>query len=195
MEHRIFYGELLPEELAQTLLVHFNRGNLTVQKLGTGNQLAIQIKTRDNKTSGGETALCVIFKQVEDGVSVQVGQQTWLGIAASLGLSALSALRNPMSLLHRIDDIAQDIEYMQLTDEVWQVLESNARAIGSGYALSERLERISCAYCLSANPAREPNCIACGAPMGNSQPTTCPTCGFVLTQEDTFCPNCKNNLI
>jgi len=195
MEHRIFHGKFLPEELAQTLIVHFNHGNLTVQKIGTGKQFAIQIKTKDNKTSGSETALGVIFKQVEDGVSVPVGQQAWYGIAASLGLSALSAIRNPMSLLHRIDDIVQDIEYMQLTDEVWRILESNARAIGSGYELSERLKRIACSYCQTANPAGEPSCLACGAPMGNIQPTSCPACGFVLTEEDTYCPNCNKILV
>jgi len=194
MEHKIFHGEFSPEELAQCLLVHFNRGNLTVQKIGTGNQLAVQIKTRTDKTSGGDTALGVIFKKIADGVSVQVSQQTWFGIAASLGFSALSALRNPISLLNRIDDIAQDIEYIQLTDEVWQVLESNARAIGSGYALSDRLNRITCEYCQTANPAGEPHCISCGAPMGNTQPFTCPACGFVLTREDIFCPNCKKKL-
>jgi hypothetical protein len=190
MEHRIFHGSLSPEELVQTLLVHFNRGNLTVQQIGSGDQLAVQIKTRDNKTSGGDTALGIIFKDVEDGVSVRVGQQTWFGIAASLGLSALAALRNPLSLFHRIDDIAQDLEYIQLTDEVWRVLESNAKALGSGYALSERLRRLSCPFCRTANPAGEPSCLACGAPLGDIQPFSCSSCGYVLMSEDVSCPNC-----
>jgi len=41
---------------------------------------------------------------------VQVGQQDFLGVAASLGASALTVFRNPLGILGRLDDIAQDIE-------------------------------------------------------------------------------------
>jgi hypothetical protein len=191
MEQRIFHGEFSPEDLANALLVNFSRGNLQVHKLVNGNNLSVQIKTRDVRTSGGETALGVTFQTVEDGVLVQVGQQTWAGIAASLGVSALAALRNPLNLIHRIDDIAQDIEYIHLTEEVWKVLESNAKAIGSGYELSERLKRVMCDYCQTANPAGAPSCIACGAPLGHLQPITCKYCGYILKKNDRFCPNCK----
>ena len=191
MEQRIFHGLFKPEDLARTLMVHFNRGNMEVQKIGGGDNLAVQIKTRDYRTSGGETALGISFLSVEDGVMVQVGQQAWFGIAASLGLSALAAFRNPLNLLHRLDDIAQDIEYVQLTDEVWRVLESNARALGSGYELSERLKRVTCEFCLTANSTGAPSCIACGAPMGHLQPFTCKYCGYLLGSSDKVCPNCK----
>lgn len=194
MEQRIFHGEFTPEELAECLLVHFNRGNLSVHQIGSGEQIAVQIKTRDQKTSGGDTALGIMFQQVNDGVSVQVGQQTWFGIAASLGFSALAAIQHPVRLLDRIDDIAQDIEYIQLKDKVWKVLQANARAIGNGYELSKRLSRVTCAFCRTANPVGEPNCIACGAPMGDLQPTTCPACGFVLNKEDRICPNCGRKI-
>lgn len=191
MEQKIFHGQFTEEELAECLLVHFNRGNLQVQKIGESNNLAVQIKTRESRTSGGETALGISFQKVEDGVMVRVGQQAWFGIAASLGLSALAALRNPLNLLHRLDDIAQDIEYVQLTEEVWKVLESNAKALGSGYELSERLKRVTCGYCLTANYTGAPSCDACGAPLGNLQPFTCRNCGYLLFSHDRFCPNCK----
>jgi len=55
------------------------------------------------------------MQNVEDGVSVQIGQQAWLGVAADLGISALNALRNPVSLINRLDGIAQDIENLQLS--------------------------------------------------------------------------------
>ena len=192
MEQRIFHGRLMPDEFADCLLVHFNRGNLVVQKLVNGEIVSVQIKTRDGRTSGGETALGIIFQPVEDGILVQVGQQAWAGIAASLGASAVAALLNPLNLLHRIDDIAQDFEYIQLSDEVWRVLESNAKALGSGYELSERLKRVMCDYCQTANPVSEPSCIACGAPLGYNQPKTCSRCGFVLGKKDKYCPNCKH---
>lgn len=191
MEQKVFHGQFKPEDLAQCLLVHFNRGNLEVQKIGGGDTMAVQIKTRVQRTSGGETALGVSFQTVEDGVIVQVGQQAWFGIAASLGVSALAALRNPLNLLHRLDDIAQDIEYVQLTDEVWRVLKSNAKALGSGYELSERLKRVTCEYCLTANPVGSPGCIACGAPMGRLQPFTCKNCGYLLSSREKICPNCR----
>lgn len=191
MEQRIFHGQFTPDEFADYLIVQFNRGNLVVQKLETNENVSVQIKTRDGRTSGGATAIGIIFQPVEDGVLVQVGQQAWAGIAASLGASAVAALLNPLNLLHRIDDIAQDFEYIQLTDEVWKVLESNAKALGSGYELSERLKRVVCEYCKTANPASEPSCIACGAPLGYVQPRTCPHCGFVLGNKANYCPNCK----
>ncbi len=64
--------------------------------------------------SGGQTALTVAVQTTEDGVIIEIGQQAWLGVAASIGHTALSALRNPFSLLGRLDDLAQDIENIQL---------------------------------------------------------------------------------
>jgi len=165
-----------------------------VNKMGAGEQVAIQIQTRQDRTSGGQTALGITFQSVEDGVAVQVGQQTLMGVAASLGYSALSTIRNPFNLLHRIDDIAQDLEYIQLTDEVWKVLKANAKALGSGHELSNRLKRITCEFCRSANPTATPSCIACGAPMGDLQPKTCSNCGFVLLSTDRSCPNCQSKI-
>jgi len=154
----------------------------------------VQIQTRESRTSGGETALGITFQSIEDGVSVQVGQQSWFGSAASLGYSALTAIKNPFSLLTRIDDIAQDLEYIQLIDEVWKVLSANAKSLGSGYELSERLRRIVCEYCRTANPVGASNCIACGAPMGDVQPVTCKNCGFVVLNTEQICPNCRSRL-
>ena len=134
------------------------------------------------------------FQEVEDGVAVQTSQQAWVGVAASLGYSALAAMQNPFSLLGRIDDIAQDIESIQLMDEVWKVLSSNARVLGSGYELSQRLHRVMCEFCLTANPAGAPSCLACGAPLGNAQPATCKNCGYVVLKAESKCPNCGRAL-
>jgi len=191
MEQRVFHGKISPELLAECLLVHFNRGNLEVIKLGDGDQVAIQIRSKRDRNAGGETALGVTFQKVEDGVAVQVGSQAWAGIAASLGFSALAALRNPFNLIQRLDDIAQDLEYIQLTDEIWKTLEANARFIGSGYDISERLSSIACEYCLTSNPAAAPNCVSCGAPLGKLQPRSCRNCGYILLQADRYCPNCR----
>ncbi len=111
-------------------------------------------------------------------------------MAASLGVSAFTAFRNPFALLSRLDDIAQDIEYFQLSDEVWKVIEDTARTLASTHQLSERLIRIECEYCGTANPVGEAHCIACGAPLGSAQPTTCGKCGYVLAHGEKNCPNC-----
>jgi DNA-directed RNA polymerase subunit RPC12/RpoP len=144
--------------------------------------------------AGGQTALTVNIQTVEDGIMIELGQQAWLGVAASLGHTALSALRNPFSLLGRLDDLAQDIESMQLSEKTWNVIDRAMKNLKASYALSEKLARLACEYCGSANPLGEASCLACGAPMGEAQPTTCGNCGFVVTLEEIVCPNCNANL-
>lgn len=195
MDQRIYHGKITPDDFARSLIAHFNRGNLRVQQIGGGEQIAVQIASRQGAASGGQTALGITLQQVEDGVSVQIGRQAWFGIAASLGMTAIAALRNPFSLVGRVDDLAQDIEYIQLIDEVWRVIDLTARSLKAGHELSERLRRLACSYCDTANPVGEPSCIACGAPLGSAQPVTCPKCGFVVTTQTLHCPNCKTILV
>lgn len=194
MERRIFHGNIQPNDIAHALLAEFNRGNLLAQVVGSKDKMAIQIATRAGSPSGGQTALTINLQTVEDGILVELGQQAWLGVAASLGQTALSALRNPFSLLGRLDDLAQDIESMQLNEKTWRVIERSVATLGASYALSEKLSRISCSYCGSANPLGEANCLACGAPLGDAHPTACGNCGFVVSLEETICPNCNAQL-
>jgi hypothetical protein len=194
MDRRVFHGKLDPADIAQALLGEFNQGNLRAQTLGQSAKMVVQIGTSSNALSGGQTALTVTIQKVEDGVMIEMGQQAWIGVAASLGVSALAALRNPFNLLGRLDDIAQDIENLQLADRIWQVIDQAARSSGASHQLSDNLSRLTCIYCGVANPVGEPSCIACGAPMGSTQPTTCPKCGFVVKTSDKKCPNCNQNL-
>jgi hypothetical protein len=190
MDQKIYHGSLSLQDLAQALLAEFDRGNLRAQILGEGDKLAVQIGTRPGAPSGGPTGLAVTMQLVEDGVLVQIGGQEWLGTAASLGRTTIAALMNPWNLLSRLDDIAQDVENIQLTERVWQVIDRTARVHGARHELSERLGRVACEYCGTANPVGEPACIACGAPLGMAQPRTCPRCGFVLLRAETQCPSC-----
>lgn len=190
MDQKVFHGSLNPSDIAQFLVAEFNQGNMRAQVLGQGDNLAVQIGTRLGASSGGETGLAVTIQKVADGVLIQLGGQEWLGTAASLGRTTIAALANPWNLLGRLDDIAQDVENIQLSERVWQVIDRAARALGAGQQLSERLLRLECEYCGTANPVGEPACIACGAPLGSTQPSTCPNCGFVLLRGETVCPNC-----
>lgn len=194
MEQRVYHGPVTPSDLARALLAEFNRGNLRAQIIGAGDKMAVQIATRPGAMSGGQTALTVNIQKHTDGILVQLGQQAWLGVAASLGHTAFSVLRNPLNLLGRLDDLAQDIENLQLSEKIWQVIGTTMQALEAGHQLSERLTRLTCDYCLTANPVGESNCIACGAPLGIAQPRTCPNCGFVVQAKDRQCPNCKQAL-
>ncbi len=190
MQRQFFYGAITPTDLAQALLAEFNRGNLRAQALGQSEKLVVQIGTRPGAPSGGETALTVTIQKVEDGIMVELGQQAWFSLAASFGVTALTALRNPFALLHRLDDLAQDIESLQIGDQIWQVINQTSLAAGASHALSERLNRMQCDYCGAANSLSEPSCIACGAPLGGKQPTGCSRCGFAIKRGEMKCPNC-----
>jgi RNase P subunit RPR2 len=191
---RIYHGEINPSDISRELIAYFNRGAYQVQQIGRGSQIAVQIATRQYSQSGGQTALTVTIHKLEDGISVQVGKQAWMGVAASLGITALRALRNPFSLIGRLDDIAQDIESLSLNEEVWQVIERTVKQYGLGKDLSDRIKRYACPYCNTANPPGESRCIACGAPLGDIQPRTCLNCGFVVRTFERNCPNCQIQL-
>jgi hypothetical protein len=194
MERRIFHGNIKPNDIAHALMAEFNRGNMLAQILGNKDKMAVQIATRAGTPSGGHTALTISIQSVEDGILIEMGQQAWLGVAASIGHTALSALRNPFSILGRLDDLAQDIESMQLNERTWKVIDRTVTTLKASYALSERLARLTCEYCGSANPVGEACCLSCGGPLGDAHPTTCPRCGFVVTVTESVCPNCNGKL-
>lgn len=195
MERRFYHGSIQPIDIAQPLQAEFNQGGLRAQTLGNSDQMIVQIGTRPGAISGGQTALTVTIQKVEDGVMVELGEQAWLGVAASLGVSALATLRNPLNLLGRLDDIAQDFESLQLSERIWKTIDRCNLALGASHLLSERLSRLTCEYCGTANPLGEPSCIACGAPLGKIHPTTCPNCGFAVKLNETKCPNCGYALL
>ncbi len=194
MEPRIYHGSLTPAQIAAALIAKFNHGNLRAQQLGSADNLVVQIATREGFSHGGQTALSVSVQKVADGVAVQVGKQDWMGVAASLGMAAFQAMRNPLNLLGRLDDIAQDFENIQLVNDVMETVDEVARGADASFELSERLKRAVCVYCGTANPIGEPACIACGAPLGYAQPVTCPHCGFVVKTGEAVCPNCKQRI-
>jgi hypothetical protein len=195
MERKIFHGTIKPVDIARSLLGEFNHGNLRAQTLGQNEKMVVQIGSRPDAQSGGQTAMTVTIQKMDDGVIVEIGQQAWLGVAASLGATALAAIRNPFSLLGRLDDIAQDIEHLQLNDRIWKVIADAVKSAGASTDLSDKLKRITCEYCDTANPVGASSCGACGAPLGNAQPATCKKCGYVVKTSEKTCPNCKQPLL
>ena len=111
------------------------------------------------------------------------------------GQTALSALKNPLTLLGRLDDLAQDISSIQLAETIWQAIQRTTEAAGASHQISERLRRTECSYCGAAAPVGEPTCPACGGPMGTVQPKACLKCGFVPPAGARKCPKCGSNII
>jgi DNA-directed RNA polymerase subunit RPC12/RpoP len=194
MEQLTFHGPIRAQDFATALMAEFDQGDMRSQTIGEGDHLVVQIASVDRPLSGGRTALTIHLSDIEDGVHIQIGQQEWLGIAASLGRTALDLLRNPLSLVGRLDDVAQDIASLQLQDHVRESLQRTAETLGASYEISERLRRLTCEYCQTANPVGEPHCIACGAPLGLSQPIACPKCGYITEQGAAYCPQCGEKI-
>ena len=190
MKTKIYHGDLELDEVAQALANFFNRGALAANLRRVGDQAFLQIATKDGRRSGGSTSLGVSLRQVDDRLEVEVGKQSVLGLAASLGATALLVLRNPLNILGRLDDLAQDIEYLELDDQVWEVVERLAKDADASHELSVRLKRLTCNYCAVANPVGEGRCFDCGAPLGDAHPFGCPNCGYAVVQRDINCPNC-----
>lgn len=190
MTPRIYHGDIQIDDFLSALQAHFDRGHYQVRAVGDEKFVVVQIATRPYPQSGGSTSLTISLQKVEDGIAVEVGKQALLGVAASFGQTALAALINPANLLNRIDDLAQDFTSVQLSDEVMKVLDSTAKSLNASFELSERLRKYVCNYCGTPNPLGEPSCIACGAPLGDIQPRTCPHCGYVITTQEAICPNC-----
>lgn len=194
MEEFTYHGPISVDDVAKALEGEFGVGNLRVQVHGDDEFIVLQIASVARPASGGRTALTIHLSSIEDGVHIKMGQQEWMGIAASFGQTALGMLRNPAYLLGRLDDLAEDISSLQLNDRVLETIERVAKSVGASFEISEALRRLTCIYCLSANPVGEPHCIACGAPMGPSQPIACPKCGFVTHAGTITCPECGEDL-
>jgi hypothetical protein len=190
MDQRIYHGNITPAQIGNALVARFNRGNLRAQQFGNRDQIVVQIATTARPASGGNMAITVTVQRQKDGVIIQVGRQAWLGVAASLGMTAFAVLRNPFNLLGRLDDLAQDFENLTISDQIWQTVEEVVRTLGASFEISERLRRLVCEYCQTANALDASSCLACGAPLGRVQPRTCTQCGFVLLSSDSSCPNC-----
>jgi RNase P subunit RPR2 len=194
MDSFTFHGPITPADVAQALRSEFDTANMDVQVLESENATIVQIASVKHPSSGGRTAFTVHISSVEDGVHITLGKQEWLGIAASLGQTALGLLKNPAFLLGRLDDLAEDVAALQLQDRVRESIERIARSMGATFQMSETFRRLVCNYCFTANPVGEPHCIACGAPLGPLQPVTCLNCGFVTEATNTNCPQCGEPL-
>jgi hypothetical protein len=194
MTQKVFHGEITPDDLATALEGEFSRGDLSVTRSGGGDKSVVNIHTPQYRTAGGTTALVITIQKHHDGIVVVMGDQEWLGIVASLGQTALSALQNPWNLLNRLDDVAADVDSMKLPEKVWIAIDRCVSSKGASKQISERLRTTVCVYCHAANPVATATCVQCGGPLGDVQPGTCAECGFVNVKEARFCASCGKKL-
>ncbi|MBI5879474.1 MAG: zinc ribbon domain-containing protein [Chloroflexi bacterium] len=194
MDQRTYHGKLTPDELASAVVAAFDQGNRRAQKVGSGERVMVQIATREWSGSGGQAALAVTIQRIEGGVTVSLGQHEWLGAAASILQTGVMALLNPITLLNRIDDVAQDVSSFSLPTQVWDVVEKYCRSVGAAMAMSERLQSVACPYCGVTNKVGDGKCSACGGPLGAAQPRLCPKCGNVMGPTSKFCDVCGSPL-
>ncbi len=194
MDQRTYHGSISCDELANALVASFDQGNRRAQRVGRGERLLVQIATRAWSGSGGQAALTVTINQVADGVMVSLGQHEWLGAAADLVQTGVMAFFNPIALIYRLGDIAQDVNSFSLPTQVWSVVDKYCRSVGAAMMLSEKLRTVVCDYCGVANNVGTGSCSACGAPLGAVQPRACPHCGNVVRNNSKFCDSCGTRL-
>lgn len=195
MEQWTYRGDINPQGLADALVARFNHGDLMAHKIvGQDGHVLVQIATRDWGWGAARSALTVGIAPVEGGVRVTVGQQQWMDAAASLAITGLSALVNPLSLLNRIDDIARDVGKLTLPEKVREAIEHYCDSIGAHLGLSEKQIVVTCPYCGVGNPVGVGSCSACGGSLAEAQPVGCPKCGFISPSDARFCSRCGTRL-
>ncbi|HLE28506.1 MAG TPA: zinc ribbon domain-containing protein, partial [Anaerolineales bacterium] len=74
-------------------------------------------------------------------------------------------------------------------------VEKFAQAAQITKTISERLQTVACPFCGTANKVGAPDCVNCGAPLGEHQPLSCPKCGNVMPAKSKFCANCGTALV
>jgi ribosomal protein L40E len=196
MDQKTYHGQIDPQELADVLVSHFDQGDLTARKTGRPDRVVVQIGTRAYRHPGDpHTSLAVTIAKAEDGVTVSVGEQQTLGIAADLVKTGIGALLNPMSLVGEIDDIVRDVSKLNLSDQVWEVVEKYCRSVGAGLGLAPEKVLVTCPFCGAGNPIGVGKCPHCGGSLADVQPVTCPKCGQILEPDAEFCTRCGARIV
>jgi hypothetical protein len=194
MDQKTYHGDIDPQELADVLVSHFDQGDLMAQKAGRPNRVVVQISSAHRHWDDPHTSLAVTIAKAEDGVTVTVGEQQMLGVAADLVKTGIAALVNPLSLVMELDDIARNVSKLNLPQEVWKVIEEYMRSVGAGLGMAPEKLLVTCHYCGVGNPVGVGQCSACGAPLADLQPITCPKCGQLLAHDQKFCTRCGTRI-
>jgi hypothetical protein len=190
METRTYHGKVTPRDVAGVLVSRFSSDDLSAVTSGDGEKIIVNISSAGYQ--GGRTALAVGLSPASDGVMVTVGDHNLLGLAADLVQTGLGAWRNPLALIGEIDDVARNVEKMNLPAQVWATVDHYCQSMGAG--LTAEPTTVTCPYCGVLGPIGAGTCAACGAPLGRSQPLTCSKCGKLLPADLQYCTRCGSPL-
>ena len=188
---KTYYGKFKIDHFLNFLAAAFRDQNLEVHVSKHAERNVVRFVSARTARSGGQFALNLILTEFDGGVRIDIGNPEALGVAASLGKTAIAALINPYNLLVRLDDVAQDIENITLDQSLLKEIEQYMKVNHLTLKLSSSLSKTVCLYCHSINEYGNSNCVSCGAPMGDTLLKTCPRCGYAMSDKIMRCPQCK----
>lgn len=187
MEQRTYHGKITPEELAQALTARFSGDDLSATVAGEEGRLLVSISS--SGWQGGRTALQVgLSAVVSGGVLVTVGEHDVLGVASDLLQTGLAAMVNPLTVIGEMNDVARNVERLQLPKLVWETVDHYASSVGAG--LTPDPVVVTCPYCGVDSPIGVTKCSSCGASLASAQPLTCAKCGKILPATLKYCTRC-----
>ena len=94
----------------------------------------------------------------------------------------------------KLDDIARNVRWMGLRNEIWKAVDEYCQTQGSGRGAAGLLLNVVCPYCGTPNDVGTQTCAACKAPLAEAQPIVCGRCGFLNQPEGSLCVNCGAKL-
>jgi len=169
MESRTFHKPVTAAGLVAALAAHFDEGHITTRvQVVSPTYSVVHIDTIEMDRGGRRrTALSINVVQKDEFVEVSFDEQDVLGPAGDLLGVGLRALRNPLTAIGRLADVADDLETLSISESVWKAVEH--------YAANARepegpRDIVICPYCMTANKVGVLKCPACGAPLGDVQP-------------------------
>src|SRR3990172_11441138 len=105
MTQKVFHGDITPDDIANALVGEFNSAEFNTSQAGDDDKIVVHIFKPQWRQSVGNTSLSVSIQKHEDGVLVDMGDQEFLGVIASLGSPAFSLFQNPLNIISRLDDV------------------------------------------------------------------------------------------
>ena len=153
-----------PNDFLQALRFEFDTDAFDVSIQATAkNVYDVRIYSQNNRMRGSQTSIFIHVTQTERGLEVSISDQEWGQIAASLGTTVAATFFNPINIIHRLDDLAVDVQNMQLGERVENfVREYNERKAKAAEFIDDKA---LCKYCHTRNNPPGSHCISCGAPL------------------------------
>lgn len=164
MEQYLLKDYNQPDEFIRSLVHEFDTDSFDVfTEIEPDETISAHLTSQNQFGGGSRTSIYVYVRKQKDDLLITVSEQEWSSIASSLGKTIFSTVINPINLLHRLDDIAVDVQNLQLGDRVARFVKTFKQK--KDELVSTETERYTCGYCKSRNPAKSTHCVACGAPL------------------------------